>query len=112
MNFQWHGQLFSQYVNHAATQALTSGGHFGRHYWDMTVPIGTDPRSSGDLRHSWFDEVTQFGDHLSLTFGARTRYAIYVELGTTKMAPRAPVRKTAAEITAILPSYFRNELNH
>jgi hypothetical protein len=111
MRFSWYGTAFSAYVTDAMQRSLMSAAEFGRSVWNLTAPIGTDPRTSGDLRRSWWDDgVVRIGEDLSLSFGAATRYAIYVELGTSKMAPRAPVRTVAGEMVAILPSYFANEL--
>ena len=110
MNFTWNGAGVLEHVTNAATRALSSAAEFGHEYWDMSAPISDDPRTSGDLRRSWFDQITRQGVDLNLEFGARTRYAIYVELGTSKMGPRAPVRTVAGEISAIIPSYFANEL--
>lgn len=110
MEFHWNGSQVLEHVTNAANAALSSAAEFGHEYWNMSAPISDDPRTSGDLRRSWFDEITRHGVDLNLTFGAQTRYAIYVELGTSKMAPRAPVRTVAGEIAAIIPSYFSNEL--
>jgi len=110
MNFTWRGEQLQEFVAGAMEKALQSGGEFGRAYWEHTAPVSTDPRTSGGLRRSWFSQISHTGKNLSLTFGSNAPYAIYVELGTSKMGPRAPVRGTAGEVVAILPSYFLNEL--
>jgi hypothetical protein len=107
---EWHGAEFSGFVTKALQAALTTGATYGESMWDMIAPVGIDPRTSGDLKRSWFGHVTNVGGSLSLVIGASARHAIYVELGTSTMSPRAPVRTTAAEIVAILPYFIANEL--
>lgn len=99
-------------VQDAAERALHSGEEFGHAYWDMTAPISDDPRTSGDLRRSWFAHVRPRYRKVVLTIGAATRYVVYVELGVPSrgILPRAPVRTTAGEIAAIMPYYLNQEL--
>jgi hypothetical protein len=110
MQFNWYGSEFSAFVDDAMQKALGSGGEFGHAVWDMTAPISDDPRTSGQLRESWDHIVDRFGEGMSLMISANTRYAIYVELGTSKMGPRAPLRTVAGEIVSILPYYIAAEL--
>lgn len=112
MKFEWYTDEMMAYTSDAMRRALESGGAFGQQLWQHIAPVGTDPRTSGDLRRSWVDFVQQHGQNLALILAATARYAIYVELGTSKMSPRAPLRATAAEVVAILPYYFAAELRH
>lgn len=109
-NVRWNSAPLTAFVADGIQRALNSANEFGESYWKATAPVGTDPRTAGGLRDSWYGYTWRLGNSFELEFGAATRYAIYVELGTSKMGPRAPLRTTAGEVVAILPSYFANEL--
>jgi Bacteriophage HK97-gp10, putative tail-component len=80
--------------------------------WRQVAPVGQDRpgHKAGTLRDSWFSRVQVRGNRVSLIIGASVRYAIYVELGTGVMAPRAPLRRTAGQVFPLLDVYFKQEL--
>lgn len=93
----------------------------------MATPVGKPPRGTGFLRGSWFAQLNtlpgaqegapdkggtatvsqmnlvaadlKLGDTIYCTNGAS--YAVYVEYGTSRMAPRAFVRGTIDRAQAI-----------
>lgn len=107
----WRGEFLKLHVVSAAERALGTASEFGHIYWDAVVPISSDPRTSGDLRRSWDSVVDVSTGYLLLTISANTRYAIYWELGTSKMGPRGGLRATGGEIAAILPFHIAEELS-
>ena len=110
MNFRWYGAEFKEFVTNGTSKALGSAGILGKSVWEYTAPISTDPRTTGDLRASWFSSVDSVADQIILTVGSSARYAIYVEFGTSRSTARAPLRKTVGYVTAVIPQYLRNEL--
>lgn len=108
----WNTSALEHHAREGVQNALGSASEFGHAYWDATAPVSDDRRTSGDLRRSWDAVVHQAGNGYVLTISANTRYAIYIELGvpSKNMLPRAPLRATAGEISAILPTYLRDEL--
>ncbi len=106
----WHGALLREKVQDAAARALGSAEELGHAWWDVTAPVSSDKRTRGGLRRSWFSYVNTLGNQVVLIFGANSPHAIYVELGTSKMPPQAPLRTVAGEMTAALPSYIEIEL--
>jgi hypothetical protein len=94
-------------MERAALATMNEVGDSGHDIWLSVVPVVT-----GQLRDSWFQTIERRGEGrvVMLIFGARIRYAIYVELGTTRMRPRAPIRTVAGEIAPFVLPTFRRKL--
>lgn len=109
----WDNLPVLGHVGKGVHNALSSAAEYGHAYWDSTVPVSNDPRTSGDLQRSWGQEIHPSPTGYRLRISANTRYAIYVELGAPAkgMGPRAPLRATGGEIAAILESYLKIELS-
>lgn len=84
---------------------------FAHVVWVVVVPVGQKRPADNEphLRDTWFTRIEDRGGALWLIFGATARYAIYVELGTGKMAPRAPIRTTAGEVTPLIEPVLRRK---
>lgn len=107
---EWTPTNFQRFARSGARQALGSVEEIGHSYWDMAAPVSNDKRTRGGLKDSWFKEFKENGTSITLIFGASAPYAIFVELGTSKMGPEAPLRTTAGEMVAILPYLVAQEL--
>lgn len=106
----WNATVLREHTRDGSVAALNAAGKYGHGYWDQIVPVSSDKRTHGQLKESWDDVVDALNNTIILTISANTRFAIYVELGTYKMTPRAPLRNTAGAITAILPQYIFEQL--
>ena len=104
MQFYWNKAPMINAVRQISQETLESMKPAAQTAWESVVPVGKeriyktsdrDPHKSGTLRDSWKSFVFAGRTAVTLFFGATARYAVYVELGTGKMAPRAPIRKTA-----------------
>lgn len=110
LRFNWRPEPLIEKVNTASWETMRHAESDAHDWWDVIAPVGTDPRTSGDLKESWFSNVTVTDTGVWLVFGAGVRYAIYVELGTSTMEPRAPLRTVAGEIAALIPFLLANAL--
>lgn len=113
LKMNWDPKAWESRIRDASFNALERIGSDARSWWDLVAPIGTDPRTSGGLRASWFATVStssNFGT-IWIHFGSSAPYAIYVELGTGRMAPRAPLRTVAQEVFPLIEYYLYDELN-
>lgn len=110
----WNGSQLTTHIVEASIRALTSVEQVGHEYWDVAAPISTDPRSTGDLRRSWFSppRINFSNNQVTLTIGASAKHAIYVEYGTYKMPAQSPLRATAGEIVAMLPYTLTEQLSY
>lgn len=109
---RWDSRALEQRVQDAAINTLDRVAAQAYSWWDLVAPVGTDPRTSGDLKDGWFANISTTGGFgtVWLHFGSNVRYAIFVELGTGRMAPRAPIRTVAAEVMPLIPYYLAEEL--
>lgn len=110
----WNPREWEARVQGAAFNTLDRVANDAHSWWDLVAPVGDDPRTSGDLKGSWFSNISSTGNfgQIVLHIGASVRYAIYVELGTGRMAPRAPLRTVAGEVFPLIEYYLYDELNH
>src|SRR6476646_681927 len=100
----WNPDAWEARLQAAAFNTLDRIANDAFQWWDLVAPVSDDPRTSGWLKESWFTNISstgQFGQ-IILHIGASARYAIYVELGTGRMAPRAPLRTVAAEVVPLI----------
>jgi len=111
LDFRWNKQPFVNAVRAITTQAMQNMKQPAFDAWLSVVPIGKDrgEHEAGTLRDSWDARVIPTQHGCVLYFGATAPYAIYVELGTGRMAPRAPVRKTAELIAPLVHPYLVRE---
>jgi hypothetical protein len=106
MNFRWRGPSTMIRVRAAVGATLEEAGSTGKQVWNVVVPVET-----GKLKRSWFRRIEMRGlGTMVLVFGARIRYAIYVELGTGRMRPRAPIRTVAGELAPLILPILRRKL--
>jgi len=110
LRFQWNGDAQYERVVTAAVGTAERLGVDATQWWEASAPVGDDPRTSGELKREWFTDIEGHETSVVLTFGSRSRHAIFVELGTGKMTPRAPIRQVAGEIWPMIPYYFADEL--
>lgn len=110
----WNGSQLTSHVIDASIRALVSVEQVGHEYWEVAAPVSNDPRTTGDLRKSWFTppRISISDDQITLTIGASARHAIYVEYGTYKMPAQSPLRATAGEIVAMLPYTVAEQLSY
>lgn len=106
LQFEWNHAPVQSRINAAGERVMRRLAQQAHSWWMLVVPVVT-----GQLRDSWFDDLQNLNGFILLTFGARAPYAIYVEVGTTFMEPRAPVRQTAGEAFALLPFMLADELS-
>lgn len=110
LKFNWNSLAQVERVASASHDALSRASLDAEMWWDAVAPVGTDPRTSGDLKRMWFSDVVGGEDTITLVFGSLSQHAIYVELGTYKMEPRAPIRQVAGEIMPFIPHYLWESL--
>lgn len=110
LRFNWNSNGQFQRMSAASFDALDRASVDAKAWWDATAPVGTDPRTSGDLRNMWFSDIVGSAESVTLYFGSLAPHAVFVELGTGRMAPRAPIRTVAGEITPLLGHYLFESL--
>lgn len=111
LKFDWDATGAKERMVLAATVALGYMELDAYNWWDLIAPVGDDPRTSGELKASWFSDVVAGENGVWLTFGAGVRYAIFVELGTGRMPPRAPLRTVAGEVFPFIEPYLQRALS-
>lgn len=113
MTFQWNALAFRIRARDAAERALTRVAVDAYEWWAFIVPIGksTKTHEAGTLRDSWGSGVLVSLDEVKLYIWADAPYAIYIELGTGVMPPRAPLRNTAGEVIPFVLPYFIEEIH-
>jgi hypothetical protein len=93
-------------MHNAARAGLTVTAADAKGWFSAVVPVDL-----GNLKDTWFSTITDTqGYWVMLTFGMggpKAPYAVYVELGTGKMTPRAPLRTTAMEVFPIIGYHIR-----
>lgn len=103
LNFKWNKAPVMRHVERGSRDTMVELGTVGKSFWQVIVPI-----LSGTLRRRYFYRIEKRGERIFLVFGGATRYAIYVELGTRLMRPRAPIRTLAGELAPlVLPTLAR-----
>lgn len=112
LKFRWDDSRFRAAVARASERTLNKIGDDAHEWWLVIAPVGESRKGheAGELRDSWFAVVINTQSGVILLIGASARYAIYVELGTSFMEPRAPIRQTAGEVAPLIPYVLRDEM--
>jgi hypothetical protein len=122
--FYWNKKPFMDAVRVTTQDALNDLREPAHAHWLQIAPVGVsrpapkerpeDPsHKAGTLRDSWYAWLRVAQRSSYLCFGAFTRYAYFVEVGTSRMTARSPVRKTSEAIAPMmLPSLFRAAARH
>lgn len=100
----WNGAAVQAAVLVAVESALRKLSNEALQYMQSIVPVDT-----GRLRDSCFVEVSVFGGRIRVSIGADTRYAIFVELGTSSHPAKPYIRPTYDYVVRILPELLKKE---
>lgn len=101
MSIEYRGQLWTGKTSPAIRKALDETQRFAKLKLRANTPVKT-----GHLRASW--DVNKSDRGLRITNSAK--YAIYVELGTSRMAPRAMLARSLPDIEATFKQALAREL--
>ena len=106
-NFQlsWNGPQIMTAIMNAVVGGLQNLSDDALDYMQSIVPVDT-----GDLRDSCFVVVSVDGGRIKIEIGATMKYAVYVELGTSKMAAQPYIRPTYDFVVANLRTFLRDEV--
>jgi hypothetical protein len=112
VTFKWNRRQTVERVYGASSRTITRIGDQAHIWWVAVVPIGKNTKThrAGQLRDSWFTDTVNGRSYIGILFGASAPYAIYVELGTGKMPPQAPVRTVAGEVFPFILPFLSQEL--
>lgn len=105
LQLTWNGpQVFAELFN-ALVNAFTQLSDEALDYMQSIVPV-----KSGTLRDSCFVNITVTNNRIRVVIGADTHYAVYVELGTSRMNAQPYIRPTYDFVLKQLPMIVRNEV--
>lgn len=110
LKYNWNSQRLIEHMHNKARIALEEIGVEAESWFDAIVPIDT-----GALSRTWKSDVTDTGGFwITLTYsmgGGDVDYAVYVELGTMYMLPRATLRTVAQEVWPFIPEHLKEALS-
>lgn len=106
-NFQlsWNGPEIMAHIMNSIVSGLQDLSDEALDYMHGKVPVRT-----GDLRDSCFVVVSLEGSRIRVEIGATMKYAVYVELGTSKMSARPYIRPTYDFVIANIRNFLRDEV--
>lgn len=106
-NFElnWAGTQVVQEVLDALSNAFQALSVAALEYMLSIVPVDT-----GELQDSCYANIDVSNGTISLTIGAEADHAIYVELGTFKMAAQPYIRPTFDYIIRVIPELLKSEV--
>lgn len=101
----WNGPQLVEVLTQGLVDAINNVGDDALNYMKSVVPVDT-----GALRDSCYAQVSVDNGRLKLEIGATAPYAIYVELGTYKMAAQPYIRPTFDYLIRLLPVVIKAEV--
>lgn len=101
----WNGQRVADQVLDAVVRALSNLSDDALAYMQSIVPVDT-----GLLQSTCFVIIDASTGRIRLVIGADTRYAIYIELGTSRRPATPYIRPTYDYIVRRLPTLIRKEV--
>jgi hypothetical protein len=106
-NFQltWNGPQLVDDILSSLQNAFQNISDDALSYMQSIVPVRT-----GALRDSCFVIVRISGGRIQLIIGAGTRYAVYIELGSSRNGAQPFIRPTYDYVIRMLPGVIRNEV--
>lgn len=101
----WNGPAFVNMIVTSLGAAFETISDQALQYMQSIVPVDT-----GALRDSCFVDIGIVAGRLRISIGAGMPYAVYVELGTSRMAAQPYIRPTYDMVVSVLPGVIRNEV--
>ena len=105
LQLSWNGNKVRDAIIQSVESALSNLSDDALAYMQSIVPIDT-----GRLRDSCFVQLEVRAGRVRLVIGADTRYAIFIELGTSRRAASPYIRPTYDYVVQRLPALLRKEV--